>query len=72
MNTPDKAQALLDLIAEQQATIINLRLDVETLKKRADQYRVDVETLKKRADQYREWWLDEQEAVKTLTAAATK
>lgn len=58
MHTPENAQALLDLIAEQQTTIINLRLDVETLKKKSEQYR--------------DWWLEEQEAVKTLTDAASK
>lgn len=58
MHTPENAQALLALIAEQQTTIIALRSEIETLEKKSNQYR--------------DWWLEEQETVKTLTDAASK
>lgn len=54
MDKPNNAPALLALIAEQQATIITLRNELQTAKERAEQYR--------------NWWLEEQEQTKALTA----
>lgn len=57
MDNPTNTEALLALIAEQQATIITTRKELEAAKERAEQYRG--------------WWLEEQEAVKTLAAKFT-
>lgn len=57
MASSDTAPALLDLIAEQQSTIITLRKELQAAKDRAEQYR--------------SWWLEEQEKVTNLLNKTT-